>query len=228
VVISSPQRPDHELPDYGLLDYGLPDYGLDGMPDDNTPLMDAAALSKARPLLWLLLTISGLVFLAVAVETLGDLADRVAEGSSAPGSSALGSSTSGSAVLTSVVIAVVLLGLMGWLIVALVREIAEWNRVIATPRAFAELTGTVTGVRKALHLPYFLSTSVQLDEPWKGHATVRLLSTNGSTAKGGTRTGEIAAVGEQLSIQLYDSRRRRKVAVAAPAGRPPHRVNLLL
>lgn len=193
------------------------------MPNDNTPLMDAAALSKARPLLWLFLAIGGLVFLAIAVETLGDLADRIAEGASAPDSSA-----QATAVLMSAFIAVVLLGLMGWLIVALLREIAEWNRVIAAPRAFVELTGTITGIRKALHLPYVLSTSVQLDEPWKGHAAVRLLTTNGSTAKGGTRTGEIAAVGERLSIQLYDSSRRRKVAVAAPSGRPPHRVNLLL
>jgi hypothetical protein len=187
------------------------------MPDDNTPLMDAAALSKARPLLWLFFTISGLVFLAIAVETLGDLADRIAEGASAPTS----------AVLTSTVIAVVLLGLMGWLIVTLVREIAEWNRVIAAPGAFVELAGTVTGVRRALRLPYFLSTSVQLDQPWKGRDTVRLLTTNSSTAKGAARTGEIAAVGEQLRIQVYDSHRRRKIAVAAPSDRSPHRVNLL-
>lgn len=180
--------------------------------------MDAAALSKARPLLWLFLTISGLVFLAVAVGTLGDLVDRIAEGASA----------STSAVLTSAVIAAVLLGPVGWLIVVLAREIAEWSRVIAAPQEFVELAGTVTAVRRVLRLPYFLSTSVRLDDLWKGHDSVRLLTTNGSTPKGAARTGEIAAVGERLRIQVYDSRRRRKVGGAASAGRPPHRVNLLL
>ena len=188
------------------------------MPDENTPLMDSAALSKARPLLWLFTTISGLVFLAIAVETLGDVADRIAAGSSVPTS----------AVLASVAIAVVLLGPMIWLIVALVREIMEWNRVIANPEAFVDLAGTVAGSRRALRLPYFLSTRVCLDEPWNGHDTVRLLTTNGSSKGAGVRTGEIAAVGDRVRVQLYDSKRRRKIAVAASTGQSPHRANLLL
>lgn len=194
------------------------DDGLDAMPEESTPLMDAAALSKARPLLWLFTTISGLVFLAVAVETLGDLADRIAEGSSAPAS----------AVLASAAVAVILLGLLAWLIGLLTREIVEWNRVIAAPEAFVELAGTVTGIHKVLGLPYFLSTGVELDEPWRGRDAVRLLTTNGTAAKGAARTGEIAVPGERLRIQVYDSPRRRKLAVAAAAERPAHRVNLLL
>lgn len=188
------------------------------MPEENAPLMDAAALSKARPLLWLFTTIGGLVFLAVAVETLGDLADRIAEGPSA----------SASAVVASAVVALVLLGLLAWLIGLLVREIVEWNRVIAAPRAFVELVGTVTGVRTVLGLPYFLSTGVKLDERWRGRDAVRLLTTSSATAKGAARTGEIAVPGDRLRIQVYDGPRRRKLAVAATAGRPAHRANLLL
>jgi hypothetical protein len=195
-----------------------PEDEVDAMPE-KTPLMDAAALSKARPLLWLFLVISGLVFAAVAVETLGDVADKLAAGAPA----------SGGSLISSVVIAVVLLGLMAWLIVALLRELAEWHRVIADPEAFVELIGTVIGSRHALRgVPQFLSTSVQLDEPWKGHATVRLLTTNSSNPGSRARLGEIAAVGDRLSIQVYDRNRRRKIAVAVGAGRAAHRTNLVL
>lgn len=193
------------------------------MSDENTPLMDADTLSKARPLLFLLLTITTLVFLAVVVETVGDLADHhLREGASGAASSA-----AGTGVPASTVIEIVLLVLLGWLIVALAREIVEWNRVIAAPRSFVQLVGTVKNVRKTLHLPRFLTTAVQLDEPWNGRNTVKLLTTNGAAAKGAVRAGEIAGVGERVRIQVYDGKRRRKLAVAGSADRPPHRVNVL-
>ena len=186
------------------------------MPTDKAPLMDAAALSRARPLLWLLLTISALVFLAVAVETLGDVADGL--GSRSP-------SSSGSLV-SSIVTAIVLLGLLLWPIVALLLELREWRRVIADPLAFTEIEGTVTASRKVLGLPQFLSTGVLLDVPWNGRDTVRLLTTNGSAIGGGARTGQIAPVGERVRIQVYDGARGRRIAIAGSVGLPAHRTNL--
>lgn len=189
---------------------------LDVMPEQSPPLMDGIELSKARPLLWLLLVIGVLVFAAVAIACFGALGDELAS-----------SPVSQQSVAASAVLAVVLSGSMAWLIVALLRELGEWNRVIAEPRGYAELTGTVTVSRRAMGLPQFLSTTVQLDAPWKGHHAVRLLTTNGSSAGGGARTGELAAAGERLRIQVYDSDRRRKIAIAAPAGRSARRANLL-